>query len=60
MDGSKTYWVQLTDDYLRQGRMNIDGYRMYQDLYNGKNHLEPFIDVEKVFDPVRPLPVPDM
>ena len=60
VDGSKTYWVQLTDDYLRQGRMNIDGYRMYQDLYNGKNHLEPFIDVEKVFDPVRPLPVPDM
>ena len=60
VDGSKYAWVQLTGDYLRQGRMNLDGYRMYQDLYNGKKKCEPFFDVASVFDPVRPLPVPDM
>ena len=60
VDGSKYAWVQLTGDYLRQGRMNLDGYRMYQDLYNGKKKCEPFFDVASVFDPARPLPVPDM
>lgn len=60
VDGSAEYWVQLTDEYVRQGRMNIDGIRMYEDLYGGKNRLEPFIDVESVFDKARPLPVPSM
>ncbi len=60
VDGSKYAWVQLTGDYLRQGRMNLDGYRMYQDLVNGKTKCAPFFDVASVFDPVRPLPVPDM
>ena len=60
MDGSKYAWVQLTGDYLRQGRLNLDGYRMYQDLANGKTKCAPFFDVASVFDPVRPLPVPDM
>lgn len=60
VDGSAQYWVQLTDDYLRQGRMNIDGIRMYEDLYGGKKRLAPFIDVESVFDKARPLPVPSL
>ncbi len=60
VDGSAQYWVQLTDDYLRQGRMNVDGIRMYEDLYGGKDRLKPFIDVESVFDKARPLPVPSL
>lgn len=60
VDGSTLYWVQVKKDYFRQGRMNLDGYRMYQDLYNGANKLEELFDVESVFDPARPLPVPDM
>lgn len=60
VDGSTLYWVQVTKDYFRQGRMNLDGYRMYQDLYNGADKLSPLFDVESVFDPARPLPVPDM
>lgn len=60
VDGSVSYWVQKSGGYLRQGRMNLDGYRMYQDLYNGKTKLVDFFDVASVFDASRPLPVPDM
>ena len=29
---SSQYFVQIGDDYMRQGRRNLDGYRMYYDL----------------------------
>ena len=29
VDGSQKYWVQFGDNYMRQGRRNLDGYRMY-------------------------------
>lgn len=60
VDGSAQYWVQLNDNYLRQGRMNLDGIRMYEDLYGGKNRVAPFFDVKSVFDKARPLPVPSL
>ena len=44
------YWVQLGDDYLRQGRRNLDGYRMY---YNPEK-LEDLFDATKVYDQSRP------
>ncbi|MBE7024658.1 MAG: polysaccharide deacetylase [Ruminococcaceae bacterium] len=49
-----TYWVQLTDEYLRQGRRNLDGYRMY---YNPEM-LTDLFDVSDVWDAERPTPVP--
>ena len=49
-----TYWVQLTDAYLRQGRRNLDGYRMY---YNPEM-LEDLFQVSDVWDNERPTPVP--
>lgn len=49
-----TYWVQLTDEYLRQGRRNLDGYRMY---YNPEM-LEDLFNVSDVWDSERPTPVP--
>jgi len=49
-----TYWVQLTDEYLRQGRRNLDGYRMY---YNPEM-LEDLFPVSEVWDNGRPTPVP--
>ncbi|MFE8064758.1 polysaccharide deacetylase family protein [Priestia aryabhattai] len=58
VDASKPSWVQLTDEYLRQGRINIDGIRMYEDLYKGKNTLSTLFDVKSAFDEERPLPVP--
>ncbi len=51
---SNTYWVQLGDDYMRQGRRNLDGYRMY---YNPEK-LSDLFTVSEVWDAARPVPVP--
>lgn len=59
VDGSAPYWLQFNDAYLRQGRINLDGIRMYEDL-QGKGRLSTFFDVGSVFDKSRPLPVPSM
>ena len=42
--------------YMRQGRRNLDGYRMY---YNPEM-VEDLFDAKAVFDPARPTPVPPM
>ena len=55
VDSSK-YYVQIRDRYFRQGRRNLDGYRMY---YNPEL-LEDLFDAKSVFDPARPTPVPPM
>ncbi len=60
---SSRYWVQIGDDYFRQGRRNLDGYRIWQDIAaaqeggNGVRHLEDLFQAEDVFDPARPTPV---
>lgn len=56
VDASKINWVQIGQDHLRQGRRNLDGYRMF---YNPDKVADLF-DVSQVFDPARPLPVPPM
>ncbi len=62
VDASQT-WVQVGDDYLRQGRLNLDGYRMWQDIAavqeggSGKRRLDGLFRAEDVFDPARPTPV---
>lgn len=54
IDTSTPAWMQLTDDYLRQARINVDGLSMNAAL-KGKHHvLEKFFDVKKVIDPARP------
>ena len=53
---SSQYFVQFRDRYLRQGRRNLDGYRMY---YNPEL-LTDLFDASAVFDPARPTPVPPM
>ena len=60
---SSQYFVQIGDDYMRQGRRNLDGYRMYYDLPEsgvGGDHLSYLFDVNEVFDRSRPTPVPKM
>ncbi|MBO5572888.1 MAG: polysaccharide deacetylase [Clostridium sp.] len=60
---SNQYYVQIGDEYMRQGRRNLDGYRMYYDLPENnpsKQHLEDLFPVEEVFDRTRPVPVPPM
>ena len=51
---SARYWVQIRDGYVRQGRRNIDGYRMY---YNPEM-LDDLFTTSEVFDSARPTPVP--
>ncbi len=53
---SSQYWLQLNERYFRQGRRNLDGYRMY---YNPEM-CEDLFDVDKVWDNSRPVPVPPM
>lgn len=53
---SSQYWVQFGDNYMRQGRRNLDGYRMY---YN-PDMLSDLFDVSAVWDSSRPTPVPEM
>ena len=53
---SNQYWVQITDEYFRQGRRNLDGYRMY---YN-PDMVSDLFDVSEVWDSSRPTPVPEM
>ena len=60
---SSQYWVQLGDDFLRQGRRNLDGYRMWKDISaEDPSHrkLDDLFRSEDIFDPARPTPVPDM
>ncbi|MEF9939490.1 MAG: polysaccharide deacetylase [Clostridium sp.] len=60
---SNPYWVQLGADYMRQGRRNLDGFRMYYDLpeTNPKvDHLSDLFNVSDVFDRSRPTPVVPM
>lgn len=55
---SAKYWMQLGSNYLRQGRRNVDGQRMWQDLQNPeKAKLSDLFDVQAVFDSARPTPV---
>ena len=49
-------WVQFTSQYLRQARINFDGYEMYY----RQEALSPFFDADSVFDPARPTPVKEM
>ncbi len=53
---SSQYWVQFGDRFMRQGRRNLDGYRMY---YN-PDMVSDLFDVNSVWDAARPTPVPEM
>ncbi|MCI6886002.1 MAG: polysaccharide deacetylase [Lachnospiraceae bacterium] len=60
---SSRHWVQIGDDYMRQGRRNLDGYRMWKDITAedpSKRRLDDLFRAEDVFDQARPVPVPDM
>lgn len=55
VDSSKN-WVQFGNTFMRQGRRNLDGYRMY---YNPEM-LSDLFDTNAVWDSSRPTPVPQM
>ncbi len=57
VDSYNIPWVQFNsgEGYLRQGRVNLDGYA----LYYRREKLAQFIDAASVFDEARPVPVPE-
>lgn len=53
---SNIAWTQITEHSYRGGRRNIDGIRMWKD----PELLADLFDVDSVFDPARPTPVPSV
>ncbi len=56
VDASTKAWVQVGPDFLRQGRRNLDGYRMYY----SPDLVSDLFDVDIAWDENRPTPVPPM
>ena len=54
ISGTKT---QLTEQYLRCSYMNVDGYRMYQDLYKDAGRFTGILDFQEIYDSKRPMAV---
>lgn len=50
-------WTQISGDSLRQGRRNLDGYRLWKDYCGEDSKLSDLMDVQSVFDTRRPTPI---
>ncbi|MBS6196432.1 MAG: polysaccharide deacetylase [Clostridiales bacterium] len=50
---SSQYFLQIRDNYVRQGRRNLDGYRLWNDVHGEKNRTSDLFDASKVLDPAR-------
>lgn len=50
ISGTKT---QLTEQYLRCSYLNVDGYRMYQDLYKDAGRFTGILDFQEIYDSKR-------
>ncbi len=57
VDGSVPYWVQITDQYVRQGRIDVDGYRLYLAQNGEDSSLSQLVDLSGIFNEDRPTPV---
>lgn len=47
-------FTQITWEYARSGYWNLDGYRMYQDLYQDAGRFSGILDFSQLYDPERP------
>jgi len=56
---STQYQTFLGTDYLRQGRRNLDGYRIYKNAIGAQNNVSDLFDAKEIIDPDRP-PVPEL
>ena len=51
--GSSQYFLQIRDNYVRQGRRNLDGYRLWNDVHGEKNRTSDLFDASQILDPAR-------
>ena len=58
VDASK-YATWFGDGYMRQGRRNLDGYRIYYNAIGQQNNVSDLFDASEILDPDRP-PVPPL
>lgn len=56
VDSTKA-WLQVGNNFVRQGRRNLDGYRLWKDYCGEDTRLSDLIDVKTVFDTRRPTPI---
>lgn len=57
VDSSQPYWVQITSNYVRQGRINLDGYMLYKSSLGETTVIDDMFLASQVFDSRRPTPV---
>ncbi len=57
VDGSVPHWVQINDNCVRQGRIDLDGYMLYQASQGATTVIDNLITASAVFDSRRPTPV---
>ena len=58
VDAGGLYWNQFRSDYVRQARINIDGYTLYTEMEKGNTVIGQLgIDPSAIFDSSRPTPV---
>ncbi len=57
VDGSAPYWVQINDTNVRQGRIDLDGYMLYQSSIGETTTLDHLVTASEIFDSRRPTPV---
>ena len=50
---SSQYFLQIRDNYVRQGRRNLDGYRLWNDVHGEKNRTSDLFDATQILDPAR-------
>ena len=50
---SSQYFLQIRDNYVRQGRRNLDGYRLWNDVHGEKNRTSDLFDASQILDPRR-------
>lgn len=53
------YRVYFGRDYLRQGRRDLDGYRIYRNAEGKEDSVSDLFDAKEIIDPLRP-PVPPL
>lgn len=50
---SAQYFVQIRDNYVRQGRRNLDGYRLWYDVHGESSKTSDLFDASQILDPRR-------